>query len=131
MVREDFIKMIAKRDDERLYDQVRASMSEVYTLMNDGDDEAELESAMGLLYDTLQFSIEKGDGWLAAQLNFITNEVNRRPIKPGEDAKERFEKWHDTVVELRYTGVVTDRTPTGWPQPWSSTPEWSNVSLSA
>ena len=110
MVREDFIEMIAKRDDERLYDQVRASMSEVYTLMNDGDDEAELESAMGLLYDTLQFSIEKGDGWLAAQLNFITNEVNRRPIKPGEDAKERFEKWHDTVVELRYTGVVTDRT---------------------
>ena len=67
IAREDFIKMIPKRDDERLYDQVRASMSEVYTLMNDDDDEAELESAMGLLYDTLQFSIEKGDGWLAAR----------------------------------------------------------------
>ena len=102
--------MIAKRDDERLYDQVRASMSEVYTLMNDDDDEAELESAMGLLYDTMQFAIEKGDGWLAAKLNYITNEVNRKPIKPGEDAKDKFEKWHDTVVELRYTGVVTDRT---------------------
>ena len=46
---------------------------------------------------------------MAAQLNYITNEVNRKPIKPGEDAKDKFEKWHDTVVELRYTGVVTDR----------------------
>ena len=53
VTRKKFIKMIAKRDDERLYDQVRASMSEVYALMTDDDDEAELESAMGLLYDTL------------------------------------------------------------------------------
>ena len=109
--RKDFVHMVAEQDDKRLYEQVRASMTEVYALMTDDDDEeAELESAMGLLYDTLEFAIEKGDGWLAEKLNYITNEVNRRPIKPGEDARDKFEKWYDIVVELRYTGVVNDRT---------------------
>ena len=68
--RQDFVRMIAEHDDRRLYEQVRASMSEVYALMTDDDDEeAELESAMGLLYDTLEFAIEKGVGLLAEKLN--------------------------------------------------------------
>ena len=56
-----FTAMVDKEDDRIMYQSVRSTMSEVYQMMVDSDGREELQSAMGLMHDAMQFSLCKGD----------------------------------------------------------------------
>ena len=108
--REQFIKMVSTTDDHMMYQSVRSTMSEVYQMMVDSDGCEELQSAMGLMHDTMQFALCKGDSWIAKVMHWITNEVAYNPIKEGQDIMARFEEWDNTVLEIRYTGAIENST---------------------
>ena len=44
-------------------------------MMVDSDGGEELESAKGLMHDTMQFALCKGDTWIVKVMHWITNEV--------------------------------------------------------
>ena len=85
-------------------------MSEVYQMMLDSDGTEELDSALGLMHDTMQFALCKGDTWTAKVMHWITNDVAHYPIKEGQDIMARFEEWENTVLEIRYTGAIENNT---------------------
>ena len=62
-------------------------MSEVYQMMVNTDGVEELELAMGLMHDTMQFALCKGDTWIAKVMHWITDEVAHNPIKRSRKAR--------------------------------------------
>ena len=56
--RKAFTAMVSKDDDRMMYQSVRSTMSEVYQMMVDSDGQEELESAMGLMHDTMHFALD-------------------------------------------------------------------------